>query len=204
MQRNLAFCHKCGRELPRESAFCPACGTPVVASPTSTSPIVQPQPIGATANYATVGDRLVAVIIDSVILLVPLYVLAIAIPIGLFTFGLGFFPTLLFGPFILTWWVLALLYFTFFEGTTGQTLGKQAVSIKVVDEVSQKPVNMERALLRNILRIIDWFPFFLPHWLHSGGDPASEEAPRRHIGQNDSRESVAACEGRGRILQFRL
>jgi len=112
------------------------------------------------ANYATVGDRLVAVIIDSVILLVPLYVLAIAIPLGLFTFGVGFFPTLLFGPFILTWWVLALLYFTFFEGTTGQTLGKQAVSIKVLDEVSKKPVNMERALLRNILRIIDWFPFF--------------------------------------------
>ncbi len=56
--------------------------------------------------------------------------------------------------------MLALLYFTFFEGTTGQTLGKQAVSIKALDEVSKKPVNMERALLRNILRIIDWFPFF--------------------------------------------
>ncbi len=114
------------------------------------------------ANYATLGDRAVAVIIDSVILflvslvfLIPL----IFIPgIGFFAvFGLGF--GLLFGPLVLAPWLLGLVYFTYFESTSGQTLGKGMVGIKVVDETSQRPVDMGRALIRNILRIIDWLPF---------------------------------------------
>ncbi len=162
MQSNLAFCHKCGRELPGGSAFCPACGTPVAdaaTSTTSTSYTMRPQQVGTMANYATVGDRAVAVILDTFILFIAS--LVFAIPIGLFgsAFGLGLFGAFFFGPFVLLWWLAWLLYFSFFEGTSGQTLGKQAVSIKVVDESSHNPVNMERALLRNILRIIDWLPF---------------------------------------------
>ena len=33
------------------------------------------------------------------------------------------------------------------------------MGIKVVDEASQKPPPIEQAVLRNILRIIDWLPF---------------------------------------------
>ena len=158
----MAFCHKCGRQLPANSAFCPACGTPIAGPETpgtSTPSMAQPQVVGAMANYATVGDRAVAVILDTVILAVVS--LVFAIPIGLVgsAFGFGFLGAFFFGPFVLLWWLVWLLYFSFFEGTSGQTLGKQAVNIKVVDEVSQKPVTMERAFLRNILRIIDWLPF---------------------------------------------
>ena len=110
------------------------------------------------ANLATTGDRAVAVIIDTLILSVVS--LAFALPIGLLgLFGLGIFPAFFFGTFTILWWLVWLVYFSFFEGTSGQTLGKQAVGIKVVDEASQKPPPIEQAVLRNILRIIDWLPF---------------------------------------------
>ncbi len=56
--------------------------------------------------------------------------------------------------------MLWLLYFSYFEGTTGQTFRKSMVGIKVVDQTTQRPIDMGRALIRNILRIIDWLPFF--------------------------------------------
>ena len=151
----------CGRELPANSAFCPTCGTPVTGTATSGTPapyFVQPQPVGATANYASVGDRAVAIILDTVILAVVSLVFLIPIGIG-GVLGVEFFSPLAFFAFPLLWWLVGLFYFTFFEGTSGQTIGKQAVGIKVVDGVSQKPVNMERALLRSFMRIIDMLPF---------------------------------------------
>jgi uncharacterized RDD family membrane protein YckC len=118
--------------------------------------MIAPGTATIVANYATVGDRTVAVILDTIILLVASLVLAI--PIGLLgAFGLGLFP-LFFGSFTLLWWLVWLVYFSFFEGTSGQTLGKQAVGIKVVDEVSQRPPPIGQAFIRNILRIIDWLP----------------------------------------------
>jgi len=117
-----------------------------------------PHPVQTFANLATSGDRAVAVIVDTIILLVAS--LVFALPIGLLgAFGVGFFPSFFFGAFTLLWWLAWLVYFSFFEGTSGQTLGKQAVGIRVVDEGTQKPPTIEQALFRNILRIIDWLPF---------------------------------------------
>ncbi len=109
---------------------------------------------------ATTGDRFVAVLIDSIIIYAA--VLLFAIPVGLFgIFGFGFFFGLLWGAFLFLGWLVGLLYFSFFEGTSGQTLGKQLVGIKVVDEVTERPPPIEQALLRNILRIIDELLFYL-------------------------------------------
>jgi uncharacterized RDD family membrane protein YckC len=111
-------------------------------------------------NLATTGDRFVAVLIDSIIVYAA--VALVAIPVGLFgIFGFGFFFGLLWGAFAFLGWLVGLLYFSFFEGTSGQTLGKQLVGIKVVDEVTTRPPPMDQALLRNILRIIDSFLFYL-------------------------------------------
>jgi len=112
------------------------------------------QPPRVFGNLATTGDRFVAVLIDSIIIYGA--VLLFAIPVGLFgIFGFGFFFGFLWGAFALLGWLVGLLYFTFFEGTSGQTLGKQLVGIRVVDEVTERPPPIEQALLRNILRIID-------------------------------------------------
>lgn len=54
--------------------------------------------------------------------------------------------------------LIPLIYFTYYEGTTGQTIGKRVSNIKVVKEDGAK-CDMGSALLRTILRIIDWLPF---------------------------------------------
>ena len=100
-----------------------------------------------------------AIIIDSIILYVAIFLLAL--PVGLFAFGTGVF----FFYFLVTLgglvWLAGLLYFTFFEGTSGQTLGKQFLGIKVVDESTMKPPTMEQALLRSVLRIIDSLLYYI-------------------------------------------
>jgi uncharacterized RDD family membrane protein YckC len=54
---------------------------------------------------------------------------------------------------------LWLLCFTYFEATSGQTLGKQLMNIRVVDETTLQHLDFGRSMVRNILRIIDWLPF---------------------------------------------
>jgi len=65
----MAFCAFCGKELPAEASFCPACGKSVAASPASSGsaqlPPVQP---GARPNLANEGDRIIAVIIDTILI----------------------------------------------------------------------------------------------------------------------------------------
>lgn len=147
------------------ATFCSNCGAPVTGAPAGTGSgpssittgIPPPgYPTQTTVRYAGVAERAVAVIIDHVILFI--ISLFIIIPVGLLglAFGLGFF----FGPALLVNFFLWILYFSYFEGTSGQTLGKHLMNIKVVDENTQKPVDIGRAFIRNILRIIDYLPFF--------------------------------------------
>lgn len=118
------------------------------------------------ADYANLGSRIVAIIIDLIIL--SLVVVIIALPLGLLA-GLSAMgnPTQLFAAriaFFVAFMVLNvlvwLLYFTYFEGTTGQTLGKKIMGIKVVKENGDQPSFMD-ALIRTILRIIDGIAFYL-------------------------------------------
>ena len=54
--------------------------------------------------------------------------------------------------------LVAFVYFVYFEGTSGQTLGKKAMDIKVVREDGKK-VTYREAIIRNVIRIVDWLPF---------------------------------------------
>ncbi len=108
------------------------------------------------ANYATLVDMGVAVVIDHTIIFVVS--LVIFVPAGLLAGLFGGQIFFIFGPGLLLEALLWILYFTYFEGTAGQTPGKQLLGIKVIDEVTQKPVEMGRAFIRNLLRIIDELP----------------------------------------------
>ena len=50
--------------------------------------------------------------------------------------------------------IIFLAYFTYLEGSKGQTIGKMVTKIKVVGEDGEM-INMNQAFTRNILRVID-------------------------------------------------
>jgi len=111
------------------------------------------------ANYAGVGNRIVAIIIDHVI--IGLITLLLAIPLGLQMFtaaATGMVdPVAYLGSMVGLWalsLVLWLAYFTYMEGSSGQTLGKRLLRIKVVKE-NGKPLTYVDAFVRTLLRIVD-------------------------------------------------
>ena len=101
-----------------------------------------------------VGRRAVAIIIDSILLCIVGYVIA------MFTGGTtstGF--NISGGPAFLLFGI-ALVYYVVMEATSGATLGKKAMGLKVVKE-DGGAMDWQASIIRNILRIIDGFFFYL-------------------------------------------
>ncbi len=120
------------------------------------------------AKYASPGSRIMAVIVDTVILFVIMAILAIPFGLSALLFESVATPTgaanLFFnmanwGMFFVLNAIVWLLYFTYFESTTGQTPGKKLMNIKVVREKGRMTVGS--ALIRTILRIIDGMFLYL-------------------------------------------
>jgi uncharacterized RDD family membrane protein YckC len=101
-----------------------------------------------------VGRRAVAVIIDSILLMIVGWALA-AMTGGTTStgFNLGGAPALLF-------FLIAFAYFTVMEKTSGATLGKKLMGLKVVREGGEA-MDWGAAIIRNLLRFIDGFFFYL-------------------------------------------
>jgi uncharacterized RDD family membrane protein YckC len=121
------------------------------------------------ADYASPASRIVAIIIDTIILFVIMAI--IAIPFGLTTYLFGMMTdatammnmwanAAMWGGFLVINIIIWLLYFTYFEGTTGQTPGKRMMNIKVTREDGNKAMFAD-ALIRTILRIIDGIFFYI-------------------------------------------
>lgn len=104
--------------------------------------------------YRGVGIRFVATVIDTVVLFLIAYV--IAIPAGATT-DTGF--SLQGGPAFL-WFLVGLAYFVVLEAQYGQTLGKRLVGIRVATE-DGGPIDYRASLVRNLLRIVDGLFFYL-------------------------------------------
>jgi len=105
-------------------------------------------------NYQGIGTRLVAQIVDSIILLVLYFVVGAAL------FGGPSFDV--YGAaamsFLAIYGILAFLYFAVLEGYRGATVGKMVMKIRVVRE-DGSPCGIVPAIIRNILRIVDSLPF---------------------------------------------
>jgi uncharacterized RDD family membrane protein YckC len=147
----MAYCSKCGAQIPEDAAFCPVCGTPTetVTTPQKPLPVQSTQPpLGVTPIpvlpmnlvLAGWGTRFLAWLIDVIILGVVLS------PVN--SIGLNLIPT---AP----WFPLAnfglsnivhLLYWTLMEGYMGQSVGKIALGIKVTNIQGGQPTIIEAAI----------------------------------------------------------
>ncbi len=105
-------------------------------------------------NYQGIGPRLVAQIIDTVVLMILFFLVGFVMS-GSFIFqyqGEAAYP------FIAVYVIVAFLYYILLEGLTGATIGKRLLKLKVVRE-DGSACGIGPALVRNILRIVDELPF---------------------------------------------
>lgn len=149
----MAFCSKCGKELPAAATFCPACGTPVTASGASTAPVSGFETLTKDTKAQSYWvERLIAFFIDAVIVLVAFAIIAALISVPfLFSGGPG-----VFGLVFSTLWVLEglvlVLYFAIFETSSGATIGKRIFSLKVKSKTGGNPTFGE-AFIRNLSKL---------------------------------------------------
>src|SRR5262245_64496107 len=110
-------------------------------------------------EYAGVALRFVAVLIDGIVLLVLILALALVFGDRYSTTENG---THTVGVTAGGWWPLLVIlaYYVGSEALTGKTVGKRAVGLRVVD-VSGDAIGLGQALVRNVLRVVDAFLFYL-------------------------------------------
>ena len=113
-------------------------------------------PVAASDVHVT-GRRVLAIIVDGLVLGVLFWVMSLLFGSssaegGAASASLGTLGTLLYA-------ILAFAYFTLLEGQRGQTLGKMLLGIKVVREDNGEVPGLGAAAIRTVLRIIDALPF---------------------------------------------
>ena len=143
------LCPSCGHDNPAEARFCSACGSPLVEGIGGPSPAAAVSVAPSPAAYAGFWVRCAAFLIDMVItqiaatflslLLLPLYALALSGSVGAIFMVIA-------ASLLLTLLVPS-LYFIIFTGLKGQTVGKMALGITVVNQEGLVP-GLRRAALR--------------------------------------------------------
>ena len=146
------FCTKCGKELPEGVTFCPSCGAAVQAGAGD----AHMSGIDALAKDHNVQEywveRLVALIVDYVIVYVVLgtATVIVAIP-ALLTGGTAFFGVV-FGGVALLWGTIFVLYNAVMEVSSGASIGKKLFKLKVTSRRGSTPTFAE-AFVRNLSKI---------------------------------------------------
>ena len=106
-------------------------------------------------EYVGVGLRAVAAIIDTALLFIVGYLIALAsggtTEEGFLLQGVPFF----------IWLAIALAYYIVMEARSGATLGKRVMKLKVVKLEGGAPLDWQASIARNVLRLIDGLFFYL-------------------------------------------
>jgi len=135
-EKSMPYCKNCGSKIPEGATYCPTCGKPVLTLKQLT--------------LATWGERIIAWIIDIIILsiiLVPInFFLTITWPgyhmIPWFPRGIPFVD---FGASNLVYFV----YWSIAEGVYGQSAGKIIMRIRLTD-LDGKPARPARAAIESV------------------------------------------------------
>jgi len=102
-------------------------------------------------DYAGLVQRAVALIIDQIIIGVALVVLIFA---GVLSTSMSAGAVV---AIMGVQWVLWLVYFTILEGSSGQTIGKRFMNIRVIS-ADGSDLSYAQAMVRSLLRIVDSLP----------------------------------------------
>lgn len=180
------MCLACSASIPSGASFCPDCGTDVHTEPDPRAdvftavkkPYHQPQP-GLIYDHVNRGTfprmdgiqpgslwrRFFAALID-LIFMYLIMLLTTKLVGGQAVMDSNNLSThfSVEGSWSFAVILAPLVYFTAMEGLLGATLGKLAAGIKVVME-DGTPVTWQASIIRNLLRIIDMIPWFLPYIL---------------------------------------
>jgi len=104
--------------------------------------------------YQGIAIRFVSLLIDSIIIGFIIGALGSILGVGMMERGTVPWSWGIFS------FIFYIAYYTYLEGSRGQTIGKMITRIKVVREDGM-PIDMSQAFTRNILRIIDGFILYL-------------------------------------------
>lgn len=123
-----------------------------------------PESVDLALEPAGLGTRFVAALIDALVQYVSVFLLAlVGVPTVLATVAEEVAPTAGYAVIAILLVGVGLLFFLYkllFEALwNGQTLGKRAVGIRVV-QANGLPVTFLQVVLRNLLRIIDYMPAY--------------------------------------------
>lgn len=150
-------CRRCGQRVSREAPRCPECG----ADPHTGASSFRSRGTDRARVCQGVGIRLVAQVIDAVLLLVVFIGCSYAGYLFLVAKGefaiVGREPTSL--PFWIAFVIAAFAYYWLCEGIWGRTLGKRLCDLRVV-RTDGGHAGLWRALVRTILRTVDLLPAF--------------------------------------------
>jgi uncharacterized RDD family membrane protein YckC len=107
-------------------------------------------------TYVGVGRRFVAVLVDSVLLAI------MSGPFAEIRHGSGYWQISLQGRHLFWPSLIVIVYYVLLEGVAGATIGKFLTGIRVVNEDGTK-LGWASAVVRNVARVVDAFPYVLPY-----------------------------------------
>ena len=151
----MVFCSICGKELPQGALFCPNCGAsaqPGAAGTASSPPISGFETLTKDQKAQQHWiQRLIAFIIDAIIVYLVLAVLTLLIALPTLFAGFGFFAAF-FGGVSIVWGIVFVLYFALAESTYGASIGKHMLGLRVISRTNAKP-NFAEAFVRSLSKI---------------------------------------------------
>jgi uncharacterized RDD family membrane protein YckC len=115
--------------------------------------------VDRNAPAEVIGRRIAAALIDLIALFVLLIIVGVIFKQGTASHGRA--AVRLHGLSFWIWVAVLILYYWIPEATTGQTLGKKLLGIRVVSADGGPKPNAGRILIRTVLRVIDGFFFYL-------------------------------------------
>ena len=147
------FCPACGAAVTAGSAFCGSCGAGLAAiRQVPQVPPTAATPASVTVPYGGFWIRVAALAVDTFVIVLFWVVLVVLAGLSALGPGIPFIAIVgtFLGPFA---------YYAIFTAWRGQTLGKIAVGLRVVDEHNRHP-DFARAVLRETLgKFVSWLVF---------------------------------------------